>query len=267
MTLEVSADPITLSRLEFDVLWEHLGLGPFPTVYRLLGHGQTYDERARLVQRTWDSLRERGLGGPVSLDARLVAVLRVLARPAREVDARINHGSRVVRALAGSAGEEAAVAVLDADGFRLTEVTPGGLSRAMVALLPAHPAGTGHSVSLSDRAFSAACQAADGTKDGLRAALLAQGLRPGDAEQLAEALDDIATVGQFGGAQLDSWGRRRRGEYVVGFVDSAAGRYLLESRTVLGGGERWTTVAPTDPVRLAGEIDRLHSELARTLHA
>lgn len=258
---------IGLSRLEFDVVWEHLGLGPFPTVYRMLGHGQTYDERTRLVRQAWDSMQQRGVGGPVSLDPELIDLLRIIARPAREVDARINHGRTVTRALAGSVGTAGAIGVLRPDGFHFARATPGGLSRAVVALLPEHPAGTGHSVSLSSRSFSAACEAADGTAKGLRAALAERGMRGDDAEQLSAALDGVALAGQFGAAMLDRWGRRQRAAHVVGVVDSTTGRYLLESRPALGGGEQWTTVAPTDPARIVGRIDRLHTELERELDA
>lgn len=253
-----------LSRVEFDVVWEHLGLGPFPTVYRMLGHGQTYDERAALVRRTWDELGERGVGGPMSLDPHLVHLLRIIARPAREVDARITSGGAVVRALAGSVGDDGAIGVLRPDGFRFAPVTPGGLSRAVVALLPEHPAGRGHSVSLSNRSFSSACEASGDTAAGLRAALTERGMRAADAEQLSEALDGVTGAGQFGAALVDRWGKRQRAGHVVAFVDSSTGRYLLESRPTLGGGERWTTIAPTDPVRLAGQVDRLRVELERT---
>ncbi|HEY0638629.1 MAG TPA: ESX secretion-associated protein EspG [Pseudonocardiaceae bacterium] len=250
---------VTLSPLEFDVIWEHLGLGPFPTVYRLLGHGWTYDERAQLVRQAWEGLEARGVGGPVSLDPDLVELLRVLARPAREVDARLTYGSVVTRALAGSVGEVGVIGVLREGRFTIAPVTPGGLIRSVVGLLPDHPPGTGHSVSLSERSFGEACAAGDAR--GMRAALQERGMRPGDAEQLAEALDGIVGAGQFGAARLDRWGRRHRAPYVAAFVDSAAGRYLLESRPGLGGAELWTTVAPTDPVRLAGRVDRLHAEL------
>ena len=66
-------------------------------------------------------------------------------------------------------------------------------------------------------------------------------------------------------AMRDRWGRRHRADHVVGFVDTAAGRYLLESGPALGGSERWTTVAPTDPQRLAARVDRLQADLGGQL--
>jgi hypothetical protein len=252
---------LALSRLEFDVVWEHLGFGPYPTVYRMLGHGRTRDDRVRLVHEAWASLQAKELGGPTSLDPLLADLLTVLAQPEREVDARIGHRGREVRALAGVAGDRAALGVLDAGGFRFCEVTPGGLGRAMVGLLPDHADGTGHSVTLSSASFQAACEASGNTAEGLRAALAERGMRPDDADQLAEALDGPFGGGQFGAAARDRWGRRHRAPYVVGFVDTRSGRYLLESKPTLGGAELWTTIAPTDPPRLAVRVDRLLADL------
>jgi len=260
---------VEISRLEFDVVWEHLRLGPFPTVYRMLGHGRTHRERALLVDQAWQSLLARNLGRPAAPDPLLSALLTVLARPHRVVDARIDHRGAEVRALAGvtvagvtvaGAGgqqERAALGVLDGRGFRITEITPGGLSRAAVGLLPPHPAGQGHSLTMPSRLFEHACQASGDTAGRLRAALRQRGMRPADADQLAAALDGAFGGGQFGVAVRDRWGRRHRGGYVVGFVDTAAGRYLLESKPAASGGQRWTTVAPADSPRLAAGIDRL----------
>jgi len=263
-------DPVTfaISRLEFDVVWEHLRLGPFPTVYRMLGHGQTHDERARLVEQAWASLEARGVGGPASLDPVLAGLLTVLSRPEREVDARFGHRGhpgRDVRALAGVAGERAALGVLDTDAFAFTEITPGGLSRAAVGLLPEHRSGEGHSVTLSSASFEAACAASGDTAKGFRAALAERGMRPGDVDQLVGALDGVFGGGQFGAATRDRWGKRHRADHVVGFVDTPSGRYLLESKPTLGGAELWTTVAPTDRPRLAAHIDALLTDLPRRL--
>lgn len=251
----------TMSRLEFDVVWEHLRLGPFPTVYRMLGHGHTYDERVRLVDQAWASLRVRGMGGPTAPNPLLAELLGVLARPEREVDARTGHRGREVRALAGATGDRATLGVLTADGFSFTEITPGGLSRAVVGLLPDHPPGTGHSVTLSSASFRAACEASGDTANGLRAALTERGMRPDDADQLANALGGPFGGGQFGAAVRDRWGRRHRASHVVGFVDTASGRYSLESKPFLGGAEQWTTIAPADLPRLAARIDRLLVDL------
>lgn len=252
---------VTLSPLEFDVVWSHLQLGPFPTVYRLLGHGETYEERDRLVAVAWDRLESRGLGGPTSLDRDLADLLRVLAAPRHEVDLRMNAQTGVVRALAGAVGDDAVVGVLRGGEFELSTTTPGSIVTALTALLPDHPHGHGPSVTLASTTFDAACKAApDGSPKKLREALLERGMRPADAGQLAEALTDVSAMGQLGAAMLDGWGRRRRGSHVVAFVDSATGRYLLEAKP--SNGEQWTTIAPTDASRIAGQVERLRGALA-----
>jgi EspG family len=258
-----SGTTFTLSRLEFDVIWEYLQLGPFPTVYRMLGHGETHDQRKRLVKEAWQSLQHNGFATS-ELNPELVGMLRTLARPQQALDLRMGHRGKEVRALAGSRHEHAARGVLDGD-LVLSEITPGGLSRTMVALLPQHPAGKGHSVTLSSRAFNEACMESSDTSGGLRAALLLRGMRSDDAAQLAEALDRPFGGGQFGAAVLDRWGKRHRADHVVGFVDTASGRYLLESRAALGGGEQWTTIAPTDAAKLTAQVDRLLAELRQRL--
>lgn len=253
---------IALSRLELDVLWEHLDLGAYPTVYRMIGHGETYEERLVLVDQAWASLAAKGLGERTAVNPVLTEFLTVLARPDRAVDARFSHGEQEVRALAGARGESGVLSVVDGDQVTCTEVTPGGLSRAMVGLLPEHPAGRGSSVNLPSAVFSAACAESGNTQQGLRNALIGRGVRGEDAQLLVDALDETVGGGQFGAAIRDRLDRRRRGSYVIGFVDSAAGRFLLTARKS-GGGESWTTVSPTDPLRLTGQIDRLLGELDR----
>lgn len=248
---------IELSGLEFDVVWEHLRLGAYPTVYRMMGHGRTAAERSRLVDQAWRSLQAKGLGRRGAPDRLLAELLAVLSRPEFEVDVRMNHGDRAVRALAGTRAGVAAIGVLAGGVFRFSETTPGGLSRAAVALLPEHPAGEGASVTLPSVVFSAACAAAGDDPTRLRLALAERGVRQEDARQLAGALTGITGAGQFGAARLDRWGRRVRADRVVGFVDSTGGRFLLEVTPAAPTAPRWTTVAPTDPTRLAGRIDRL----------
>lgn len=252
-----------LSRLELDVLWEHLRLGPYPTVFRLMGHGRTAAERSRLVEQAWRSLQAKGLGPRGAPNALLADLLRVLSRPEFEVDARMNHGDRAIRALAGAHGGLAAIGVSTGGLFQFSEITPGGLSRAAVGLLPEHPAGEGTSVTMPSVLFSAACAAAGNEPERLLPALTRRGVRSEDAGQVAEALTGITGAGQFGAASQDRWGRRVRAANVVGFVDSAAGRFLLTAKAPAPNAPPWTTIAPTDPARLAGQIDRLLAETAR----
>ncbi|HEX4252165.1 MAG TPA: ESX secretion-associated protein EspG, partial [Pseudonocardia sp.] len=50
-----------LTAVEFDVLWEWLGLGATPVVLRLDSPGRTHTERRGIVATGWQGLRLRGL--------------------------------------------------------------------------------------------------------------------------------------------------------------------------------------------------------------
>ncbi|MET1075332.1 MAG: ESX secretion-associated protein EspG, partial [Umezawaea sp.] len=45
-----------LSRLEYDLCWDHLRLGEQPTALAIPGHGATMDERRELFHHAWRAL-------------------------------------------------------------------------------------------------------------------------------------------------------------------------------------------------------------------
>lgn len=96
--------PVTRSLLEYDVLWEHLRLGP---------------PRAT----AWASLAEKGLGRPEAPDGRLTGLLNRLARPVWQ-------------------HRRATVAVLDDRGLTLHAVRADQAAQTAVSLLPPHPPST-----------------------------------------------------------------------------------------------------------------------------
>src|SRR4051812_50208178 len=99
-------EPVTITALEFDVLWEHLALDAMPLVLRVPSPGRTDVERAKFVNHAWDSLARRGLGRQVDLDPRLARLVSLLRRPDREVDGRlwIGHQGRLFAAATGGGG-------------------------------------------------------------------------------------------------------------------------------------------------------------------
>ncbi|GGM65977.1 ESX secretion-associated protein EspG [Longimycelium tulufanense] len=250
--------PITLTTLEFDVLWEHLELGPMPLVVKVASPGRTWTERAEIADTAWAGLLARGLGGPARLDPRIPELLRVLARPDRDVDARI-WLNRSVRVLAAARGDEAVLAVLDGDQLTLRPVTPSGLPRAAVGVLPPCGPGFGHSVSVPSANLDAAAAACDGTPDGFARALRERGVRAEDARALAAMVAEAGNRGQFGAAARDRLDRRRRTEWVVGFFDTPRGRYLQIRRSLSGCGA-WSTVCPTDQRRLTALVEEALGE-------
>ncbi|MET0238208.1 MAG: ESX secretion-associated protein EspG, partial [Kibdelosporangium sp.] len=251
------SQPITLTALEFDVLWEHLDLGDMPLVLKVPSPGRTNSERAELVDHAWQTLQAKDLGRQVDLDPRLTGMLRLVARPQRELDGRLWLG-RSVRLLAAADGETGVLAVQETDQLTLRYADGLGLPRHTLSVLPPASAGPGHSVTLPSKEFEAAAREATAPKD-FEAALRSRGLRDIDAEALRKMIGDVDRQGQFGGAARDKWGRRVRTPRVISFFDTAAGRYL-QVRKESPGGEAWTTISPADNKRLLHHLTELHAD-------
>lgn len=253
------APPITLSALEFDVLWEHLGLGDMPLVVKVPSPGKTHEERALLEARVWADLESRGLGRAVEVDRDIEEILGVLAKPQREVDVRAYVG-RNVRVLAAAAGDLAAVAELSDQTVTLRRTTESSLPSTALAVLPPAPAGPGRSVTLPTAQFESAARAADRNREGFGAALLESGLRADDADVLVEMIKDVTNLGNFGAAARDRLGRRRRAERVVSFFDTEDGRYV-QTRRPSDDGTHWTTISPADLRKLTHHVTELLDEV------
>jgi hypothetical protein len=253
-------EPITLTALEFDVLWEHLDLGDMPLILKVPSPGKTNTERARLVAAAWHSLDAKGLGRSVDLDPRLIQTLRLISRPQRELDGRLWLG-RSVRLMAAADEESGVLAVQEGDRLTLRAADGLGLPRHALSVLPPAIAGTGHSVTLPSKDFEAAAREATAPKD-FEAALRRRGLRESDAEALRKMIANVHHQGQFGAAARDKWGRRIRTPRVISFFDTEAGRYL-QVRRDSANGEPWTTISPADHRRLLQQLTELHAEGAK----
>jgi ESX secretion-associated protein EspG len=252
-------EPITISALEFDVLWEHLELGPLPLVVRVPSPGKTYAERAQLEQRAWADLANRGLGRQVDLHPELATMLHLLARPQREVDGRVyvDGGARL---LAAAVDESAALVLLRGNYLTLRRIEASGLPSAALEVLPPEKPGPGQSVTLRTEDFEAAAKASEGKRDGFGAALQARGVRADDAKVLAEMIGDVTRTGNFGAAARDKLGRRRRADRVVSFFDTEEGRYMQVRRPAVDG-SLWSTIAPADLRKLTFHVDELLTEV------
>ncbi|ALG13661.1 ESX secretion-associated protein EspG [Kibdelosporangium phytohabitans] len=250
--------PFSLTPLEFDVLWEHLDLGDMPLILKVPSPGRTNAERAELVTRAWQSLEAKGFGRQVSPDPRLAGLLRLAARPNRELDGRLWLG-RAVRVFAAADGDAGVLAVQENDRLTFRGADGPGLPRHALSVLPQEKAGPGHSVTLPSKDFETAAREASAPKE-FEAALRRRGLRDHDARTLREMIGDVVRQGQFGGAARDKWGRRVRTARVISFFDTPAGRYLQIRKESGGGGEAWTTISPADHKRLLQHLTELHAE-------
>ncbi|HEX8867459.1 MAG TPA: ESX secretion-associated protein EspG [Lentzea sp.] len=250
-------DPVIISALEFDVLWEHLGLETMPLVLKVPSPGKTRDERRAIEDRVWLQLGARGLGGPRSLDPTLEDLLHVLNRPQQEIDARMWLDDRSVRLLAAGKGQAGVLAVLDGGQLVLRPAEAGGLPREALTALPPAPAGEGHSITLPSSDLDAAAASA-ATPEELEAGLRGR-LRGDDAHTLAEMVRDASNRGQFGAAARDKWGKRVRPDRVVAFYDTPKGRYL-QMRRASEGQPPWSTITPVDYRRMHHHLVELLAE-------
>lgn len=251
-------EPLTVSALEFDVLWEHLGLGEMPVVLGVPSPGSTHAERADLVARAWASLEAKGYGRQVDLDPRLHHMLTVLQRPDAEVDGRLWFEGET-RLLVAMRADHAVLATM-ADGMLIfREAAPTGLPREALGVLPAKQAGTGTSVTLPAPRFENAAMQGS-TPDGFEAALRSQGVRSDDARSLREMIGDLEGHGQFGAAARDRWGARHRAGHVVGLFDTTSGRYV-QIRRDSSGQEPWSTISPADQRRMHQHVDAMYQEI------
>jgi hypothetical protein len=250
-------EPVTITALEFDVLWEHLALDAMPLVLRVPSPGRTDAERAKFVNHAWDSLARRGLGRQVDLDPRLARLISLLRRPDREIDGRMWIGHQL-RLFAAATGDQAVLATMVGSQLTLRPADATGLPRYALSVLPEAPAGTGQSITLPTADFEAAAQEAT-DQQRFAAALQARGVRQSDAEALARMIGDVVNQGQYGSAVRDKWGRRVRAGRVISFFDTKDGRYL-QIRREAEGAEPWTTISPADSRRMLQHLTALHEE-------
>ncbi|MBC6446699.1 ESX secretion-associated protein EspG [Actinokineospora xionganensis] len=259
--MEVESEPVSLSALEFDVLWEHLSPGTMPLIVKVPSPGKTYEERAAIEERVWADLDARGLGRKVDPHPEIEHLFGIIARPDREVDGRAWAG-RGVRLMTGVAGPNAALAVLREDQITLSRISPESLASAAVAVLPNWQGGPGQSVTLRTDDFEAAAKATDGTQKSFEAALLGRGVRTDDARALATMIGDVQGTGNFGAAVRDRLGRRQRAARVVSFFDTTDGRYV-QVRKASPDGNFWTTISPADTRKLVHLVDEMLAEAMR----
>lgn len=257
-------EPVVLSGVEFDVVCAAEGLTERRhSVLDVPSPGMTRTERAHLVARTWQDLRSRGLAEPGRDRAapELADLLTVFDRPQRSIDVRI-WADRPIRSQAGfrSSG---ALAIVDADVVELHPIRPGVLVGAAVSVAGEMPAGPGRSVSLLNEHLREAGRLAgpdDPQEFGYE--LRALGVPPDDAVDVANMVSGMGMRGQFGAQVADRDGRAERAGAVVGFHDTAAGRYLHVLRG--SGDNRWSTVVPADNARIAQHVTDLVDGLSRS---
>jgi hypothetical protein len=262
--------------LAFDFLWESMELGELPYPLRVRSHGATEDERVSLRHRVDVELKARGVRDSRGyVEPRLDDWLGLLARGPVSIDAVHipQFQAHPVAILAAGDDRTGVVAIQDGDGIWLRGVPSDGLASAVIDLLPAGPRGSEASVTLPlDEALntrpirvpvSASSGPAEAEEKGRR------GRRQSLSERVT--VDPKETYGLISGqprqrgGQLaansrSSLGSRQRSR-VLGWFDTATGRYLSLSRAGSDGRE-WVTVAPADPKTLRTRLGEMVASVA-----
>lgn len=250
---------VTLSTLEFDVLWERERL---PRKHEALGvpsPGRTHTERAQLVKEAFAGLEHRRLAEGDRAHGDLVDRLNLLAHPQVCLDSWV-WTDREIRALTVVSGNQALLAVVDGDEVWLIPARDTAVAEAAVSVCGEAPAGPGLSVSLPTDVLRAADGAAKGDPRELSGALMRKGVPNSDAKNLAMMVTGMGIRGQFGASRLQRDGRTVRADRVVAFHDTPQGRYAHVAKPANDGG-MWSTVTPADNRRLAMFVRELLDEL------
>lgn len=255
-----SGQSVFLSTVEYEVVWSHLGLGAMPYPITVSSAGFHAADRTRVTAQAWERLRDRGLIDGSAVHGWLAYLMGLLAAPALSLDA-VGDTGRPLRALAVRDGEQAAAALLTADGLTVIGIHPATQAATLTDLLPHHRPGPGHAFTFPHgavREAAAAAQDADTVFRGDEHTTLVQaGMSHRDARLLAQLAGGRVRGGQFGITRWNRpYGARTRDATVVTWFDTAAGRYLAVRE-----GD-WVSVAPADSSRIAQRLD--HALMAAT---
>lgn len=240
-------DGLVLSQLEFDLLWDDLGLGEYPYPLDVASHGYTMDEREDLGGEVFESLGAAGMLDGEEIVPELAEQLATLRNPALSVDALLL-GEVPLRLLAAAGRRDGVLAVLDSDELALRRIQPHELLPMVAGVLGSVPAGPGEEVRLPRAVFSAALRtfAETGHHDFER--VLSQA---GITGRAVRALWTLAESPKACSGQFAANGPRGRSQVVTWF-DTEAGRYGV---TKQGRGDRqWVTLTPAGDAWLASRL-------------
>lgn len=148
------------------------------------------------------------------LDVDVVATLDVLCNGHTEITGWIT----TTGVVAAASGRRAVLAIRNADDVQIHEIHPDDLVNALVRLVPDVPAGNRQAVTVTQSEWNAPRTPG------------AVSVRPPSQElQRARDLVDLPRTGsgEFHPAVRDSVGRRRPGRQ-VSYIDTSAGRYLVD---------------------------------------
>lgn len=253
---------ISLTHLEFDLLWEHLGFTEQPYPLAVRSFGETADERAALRDQVRRSLRAKGLHDGAEVAPALEEQLAVLGRHSVSVDGRLSVGEPL-RVLAAADGSRGVLAAQSDDEVRVAWVRDARLVPAVIALLPDRAPGPGGTARLPKEVFDAAVDefAASGYV-GMERVLAGGGITGRDLRTVVTLLESRrAGGGQVAANSVDAVGRRARTP-VLNWFDTEHGRYLVHGEVARDRVE-WLTIAPGDTARIEQRLSAMVTSLNR----
>lgn len=254
----LSTNAVSLSAVEFDVLWRGSGHGAPPAVLRLPSPGRTHVARRRIEAEVWTALRDRGPTWGAGADPALGRLLHLLAEPPLRVEVRAWGAATVRAALAG--GTHDAV-LAQRCGGAVVLAPCASLAGAVVGVLGTARPGPGRAAVVADVDLEAALHRPSGA--GLRTDLVDRGVDPGEAGLIARMLHGIDRRAQITVLVPDRLGILIRTGELFEVLDGPRGRYLL-TRCRGADGTAWTCVTPVDDRRLNHRLSEWF-DVARTV--
>jgi ESX secretion-associated protein EspG len=245
---------VRLPTSAFRVLSDRLGI-QVPAVINVLPTAFHPEQQRAELDEVMAGLLRRGLvDSRGEIDETLAGRLRILDQARCVVDVVAHIAGPVNAVLA--AGERRAVLIIQSgQQVAVSLARPTRVGEQAARLLPDVPAGYGRSISTPTETLQKAAAEAGGDTRSLETALQRHGVRRDSAHMIAVMNQAPVHTAQFG-VTINDNGRRHRGEHVIGWWRNESGGYLNQEHTSASG-EPWTTVAPADPARMAGQIDKL----------
>lgn len=250
---------IVLSKLEFDVLWEHEKLPPKHEALTVPSPGRTHTERRQLVAQAFADLEERGLADRERAAPELLDKLNLLAYPQLAIDSWVWTDHRI-SSLAVVSGSSALLAAVDGPQVWLIPARETAIAEAAVSVAGDVVAGPGLSVSVPTDVLTAADAEARGDAREFAAALSRAGISGPDAKTMADMVRDMNVRGQFCVTRTQRDQRMVRADRVVAFHDTPRGRYVHLAKPNADG-RMWSTVTPADNRRLVACVHELMTEV------
>jgi hypothetical protein len=251
----------SLTHVEFDFLWEHLGFTERPYPLDVRSFGYTMDERAELRAGVRESLKAKRLHDGQEVSPRLEEQLAVLGRHTTSVDGQLSVGEHI-KVLAAATGRYGVLAAQTDDEVRVATVREARLIPAVIALLPDEKPGPGGVARLPKQVFDTAIDeyAAAGYM-ALERTLTTAGVSGRDLRTVLTLVESRRHGGgQLAANTIDNVGRRRRTP-VVNWFDTESGRYAVHTETTRDR-EEWLTITPADTARIEQRLTDLSTALA-----